>query len=1266
MRKAMRIGFCLVVCMFLTATIYLLSDNTATASEVIRPDEYFFVFNGQQKKAGTEYEMKNENVMLNITAGTWETIPEIQWVTSEPGVVALEATSKASFVNMVRKGPGYSTITAIVTMGTNTYSLSCLVKVNLEFDYQSTGTTTATTNEDRILVIREIDGVGKQIYLKYANYKEETKEVTGSAISVSSVTWESDNESVATIDEAGKVTAVGSGSTMITVTTNTMSAQDRYLSISMRVVVAPKFSLTFDDVDNNSSTSNTSFTPVNSVPSNFVIKSNAKYGTNLTWEVIDSSTKRRVTNDKMTYTISQNSGNVTFTGVKAGTYEIYAYANKNYNYNTNAPYAYMKIIVPIFFKNENIVMNVRDTYDIVDNSNIPNFDIFNIKYVETNGSSIAQVDPRTGIITAKSEGKVTIQLTYQVSSKLYDGDVPNDKTINVTVIDGISLSVTEATLYTSGTLMLREIVTDPNVPITWTSNNPSVATVDRGLVTALRPGEAVITATQNIKGVLKRAICVINVQQSVNTITLDPPVLNLAIGEYQTLHAYITPKQSGVKLNWKTSDEKVVRIMEANPLTLTVQGVAGGNAVISAINEENIVVGYSHVTVRQPVTRITLSDTNVYINIDAKSIQLRAIVYPENALDKDIIWTSSNQQVARVNENGLVTLVKPGEVTIIARSADNPEVMELCNITIEVPVATVAIDESEVTMYVGQSKRLTYSVLPINATKTSVTWTSTKPNVASVDAAGRITARQVGSTVIMLRSLDGGHTSYSTITVRQIAEGIRFTNTELELMTGQVHEMEYTLIPADATDSELVWEASDTRVVVVDDAGRVTAKGPGVAFIIARTEAGGMSYVKITVKEAVSGLLLNFSEKTIYVKEQFDLKASVSPSGASNLEVEWKSSNDKVATVSDKGEVIGLGAGMAIITATTKDGGITANCVVTVRERISSMTLDPPAYRVGVGKSFTISVMVENETATEQQFRWVSSNSSIASVNKNGKVTGNKLGFATITAYALDGSGADASSDVEVVRLVSKITLDRSSLTMLVGESKKLTAKIEPKNASYKNPIWKVTSVEDPEVEINDIVIIDEGGNITALKDGSVMVYAMAQDSGEKVAACHVTVFKRVPATSIILSDKNLVMTQGEQREIRPVLNPVGSTDGLTWSSDNNSVASVNKSTGRIKANATGTAYITAMTDSGKTATTEVTVIGLSRKTLRLEQYERATLWVEGATVRVRWDVDNPAIATVDNNGGIISRGVGTTNITATVNGRRLTCKVTVVKLGSK
>ena len=1265
MKKIMRIGLFLAICMLITTAIYLSSNNTALASEIIRPDEYFFIFSGQQKKAGTEIEMRSENVILSVSAGTWEPETQVEWLSSEPSVVELEPLSPSSNVKMVRKGPGFSTITAIVKQGTLSYTLSCSIMVNLEFDHQKTGTTIITTNEDRILEISEI-GDSKQVFLKYVDYipEDEAEATSGSAITIATaaVSWESDNESVATVDETGKIMAVGSGSATISVITDTLSAKGLPLIIDLKVVVAPKFSLTFDNVTHESGDDNKNFTPVNDVPSNFVLNSNATYAENLKWEVFDNSTEKKPTNDKMTYTISENSGSVTFSKVKAGTYEIYAYANESYNYNTSAPYAYMKIIVPINLDNENIVMNVGDRYNIVENSNIPSFGIFTVGY-EENGTAIAVVNP-AGIITARKEGKTTISLIYQPASKLYDVDphIPLKKTINVTVIDGISLSVTEASIYTSGTLLLRELVTNPTGDIVWSSNAPNIATVEDGLVTGLRPGVAIITVMQNINGVEKRATCEITVQPSVSSITIDPPTLNLAIGEYQTLHANVLPKLSGVKLNWKTSDEKVVKIVEANPLTVTVQGVAGGNAVISAINEDNIVVGYSHVTIRQPVTRIALSENNVFINIDAKSIQLRAIVYPENALNKEILWTSSNQQIARVNDNGLVTLVKPGEVTIIARSADRPEVMEICNITIEVPVSTVAFDEKEVSLYVGQTKRLTYSVLPINASKTAVTWTSTNSNIASVDAAGRVTAKQVGSTVIMLKTLDRGHTAYATVTVRQIADGVKFESPDLKLMTGQVHEMKYTLIPADATDSELFWEASDTRVVMVDDAGKVTAKGPGVAFVIVRTEAGGMSYVKVTVEEPVSGLLLNFSEKTIYIRDSFELKASISPSEASNLGVEWKSSNDKVATVSDTGEVLGVGVGMAIITATTKDGGITSNCVVTVRERITSMTLDPPTYRVGVDKSYTISVVVENEAATDQQFKWVSSNSDVASVNKKGKVTGHKMGTATITAYALDGSGAEASSEVEVVRLVTKITLDKSSLTMLVGETKKLNAKVTPSNASYKKPLWKATSVGNPDVEVNDIVIIDEDGNITALRDGSVMVYAVAQDSGQKFAICHVTVFKRVPATSVILSDKKVVMIQGEQREIRPVLNPIGSTDGKTWSSDNNGVVSVNKSSGRIKANATGTAYITVMTDSGKTATTEVTVIGLSRNKLTLGQYERAELRVDGATTRVYWDVDNPAIATVDNNGNVISRDVGTTNITATVNGRRLTCKVKVVK----
>lgn len=1253
----------LIICMLLVGVIYLFLANTAWASEVIRPDEYFFVFNGQERKAGTEYEMKSQNVLLNITAGTWEPETNVEWVSSEPGVVTLESTTHGSrFVNMVRKGPGYSTITAIVTQGDNTYSLSCLVKVNLEFDYQKTGMTIATTTEEKILVFDDI-GQSKQVYLKYANYvpEGESEAVTGSAISVSAVDWESSNEGVATVDDKGKVTAVGSGNTTITVTTNTMSTQDRYLSISMQIVVTPAFSLTYDNAFGNpvvahSGNKKNTFVPIDNVPSNFIIESNATFATNLTWEVKDVSTGKNVESNKLIFSVSENSGNVTFMNVKAGTYEIFAFANNKYKENTNAPYAYMKVIVPINLSDENIIMNVGDTYSIVDNSNIPDFSIFELIYKDLGGSNIARVDRNTGLISAMKKGKVTIQLNYLPASNLYDDDseYAGEKYISVTVIDGISLSATEAMLYTSGTLMLQASVTDPTVPVTWSSDSPNIAKVENGLVTGLRPGVAIITAQQNIQGVIKKAICEITVQQSVSNISLDPSVLNLAIGEYQTIHATIIPKLSGIKLNWKTSDDKVVKIMEENPLTLTVQGVAGGNAVISAINENNIVVGYTHVTVRQPVTSIKLSDTSVNINLDAKSIQLRAIAYPENALNKQIKWTSSDTNIARVSENGLVTLSRPGEVTIIATSVDNPNVMEICNITIEIPVETVALDEKETTLYVGQSKRLNYSVLPLNASKNAVTWSSTNPSVASVDTTGRVTARQVGQTVIMLRSLDGGHSAYLTLNVRQIAEGIKFADNELVLSTGQIHEIDYSLIPNNATDASVVWESSDTKIVVVNDQGEATAKGPGTAFIIARTEAGGMSYIKVTVKQQVEGLLLNFSDKTIYTGESFNLTVSISPSAASNLGVNWTSSNTSVANVSPEGEVVGVSPGTAIITCTTKDGGFKAICVVTVRHKVSSMELSPESYRLGVGKSVTLSVLSEGEVLTDIPFTWSSSNEDVATVNKNGKIIGYELGFAIITARAQDGSGESARSEIEVVRPVRKVTLDKSFLTMLVGETKELNVKIEPNNASYKGAIW--TSSD------NNIAMVDEDGEITALSAGTVTITATAQDNSGKKAICYVTVNNRVPATAVVLSDREIVMTKGEQRTVRPVLNPVNSTDGLTWSTDNSSVATVDEKTGRIRARATGTAYVTAMTDSGRLATLRVTVIGLNVTELTLEQYSEYTLIVEGATGRVIWDVANPRIAEV-RNGRISTRARGTTTITATVNGRKLTCRLTVTKI---
>jgi len=1270
MNNTKRLRNMIILSFFLAFIILNFSETQAKASSVVVPPTFYFNINGHNVADNAEFEltMPETQVYANVTSGSWDSSTTVQWLSSETGVVTIVPTSFGpNFVKFMRNGPGYSMITAIIKQGTNTYTISCVVKVALFFDAQKTGTIMSTSTQERILVLDAI-GSKKQIFLKYVDYTPTNAPdaVSGDAISATAVTWDSSNEGVATIDTLGNVTAVGSGNTTISVTSSTMSTKDKPMTITMKVVVTPGFNLSYTNPAGASvtcysdDTKSTLTAVATGVATSFVINSKATLGTNMKWVVYDTSTGKELpnTSSKLTYTVSTISGNVSFSKVKAGTYEIYAFADDSYNVNTNAPYAYMKIIVPIMLGDVNLVMTVGDTYNLVDNSNITGIGMFGEPEYVVGTQNMALFNTSNYVITAKRQGVVSIKLTYNTSLKLFDTTftVPT-VTINITVIDGIALSTSQATIYTKGTLLLNAIVTDPTVPIIWTSSDPTIVSVADGLVTGNKIGTSTITATQTINGVVKKAICKITVQQSVTTIVITPATATLAINAFTTLHAAITPNNlSDVILQWKSSNENVVKVVEASALTATIQGVAGGTAVISAINQDNVVVGYCHVTIQQPVTGIVLSETSVVVNLNSKTLQLRATVAPENAQNKALVWTTSDSSKATVDVNGKVTFLKPGTVSIIATSLDNSKITALCNLTIEVPVISIALDETVKTMYVGQAARLTYIILPANASNNIVTWYSTNTNVVTVDATGKATAKGVGSSVIMLRTSDGGFSSYCTITVKRVATAIKFDVSTLNLVAGQYYYIKTTLTPKDSTDNGLVWESSDSKIATVDGDGKVVAKSAGSAIIMARTEAGGVAYCKVTVTQPVASLILNFSDKTIFIGGKFNLDVSITPSTATILGVTWKSSNPKVVTVSAKGEVVGLVGGVAVITCTTIDGGFTDTCVVTVKEPVTLVTLDNESYNLGVGKVFKLTATVSNETATNKDVVWSSSNVKVAVVTQKGKVTGIAAGYTTITATALDGSDVDASCDVRVIKPVELITLSTNSMTLYVGVAKKLKTTVSPAKATIKTIVF---SSSDP-----SIAIIDDSGIVTAIKAGRVTITAEAMDNSGRKAICYVIVNDRVPSTGVTLQDKKITMVSGENKIVQLVLIPSTTTDSFTWSTDNPGVATVDKKSGKIIARATGTAYISVMTDSGKTSTVEVTVIGLNMTSITLEQYTTYpyALEVQGATTTVKWSIDKPQIAVI-NNGLISTRSVGTATITATVNGRKLTCKLKVTAI---
>lgn len=1215
---------------------------------------YQFDYNATDYQSGAEIEMRTLNAYLSVEPkDSTEGLPvtaTVKFYSSEETVIKCEDTGVQGMTKLVRKGPGYSTITAVVSNGTYNYAISCLMKVDL----QITGTnfTTIDYAGHRILKLDTI-GDSKRVVLKYVDETEFQNTL---------VDWTSSNEMVAKVDKYGNVTAVGAGRAEITVTTQTVSNQSKALVQSATVIVAPIGSFTekTDYVGYQDRIS----TEIRK--DNFMIYVNGQSAANLVWKVSQLVTVRgnaqerelSSNSDVMKYAINEYSGSVNFTGVKAGTYVIRAYTDREYIGNGAIPSFEAEVVVLFDLSDRSLLMNVGDTYNIIENSNIPAANQFT--YASSN-SNVAAIDPTTGIITAKNSSPtpVTITLTYRDNGIFetggggeYDSGVP-DMTIEVTVIDGILLNYTEVTINTKGSVLLEPTLTNRLEEVIWTSSDERIAKVENGLVTGIKEGTAIITAKQKINGIVKTATCTVYVQTSVEEVTLDPKEITLGIGKYETIQASVKPSSlKGVSLKWVSSNEEIVQITEAGKLSVTIQGIAGGNAVISAINQENIVVGFCNVTVLQPVEGMTLSETEVTAKIGSK-VQLRASVTPDNATNQQVTWKSSNEKVATVSANGLVTMKAAGTTSIICTSKDNPSVQAFCNVTVLKAVSGVSLDIDAKEMYVGENYRLTYLVTPSDASTPQVTWTSTNTSVVQVDGTGMLTAKGVGQAEIIIKTVDGSYMDLCTIVVKQKPTNVKLSLANLTMNAGEYFYLDAVLTPANSTKEGLVWECVDTNIATVSESGRVTAKNAGQTIVMVKTENGATSYCKLTVLEAVTGLKLEPDKATLDVGERLKLTPIFVPETASNTEVTWSSSDDAIASVDKNGEITAKQGGVVVIQCQSDDGGYNAVCVLTVVEEITELKITPEQYKLGLGKTFQLKVEIANSTASSKEIEWYSSDESVVEVDKNGRIRGMSLGYATITAMALDGSDAEATCEVRVVTEVTGMTMNYTSITLIQGNTFHLEAAIRPTDATYNTAAW--------ESDDSEIAMVDDDGIVTAISPGTAWVTAKARDSSGKYCKCYVTVIAPIPATGVTTMVSEVVMAPGEKKTVVAKATPTNTTDTMMWTSTDESVVRVDAVTGEMTAVAPGTASVIVMMDSGKKAVINVIVVGLNRTSVVMDYYSTGiTLYVEGATSTVRWYSTNPRIVEV-NNGRLTSRGTGTTTVEARVNGRTLTCTVRVV-----
>ena len=330
------------------------------------------------------------------------------------------------------------------------------------------------------------------------------------------------------------------------------------------------------------------------------------------------------------------------------------------------------------------------------------------------------------------------------------------------------------------------------------------------------------------------------------------------------------------------------------------------------------------------VQSISLNKTTLTL-VEGESDSLTATISPKNATNKTITWSSSNSNVATIN-NGLVKAIGVGLATITASTTNGKTAS--CEVIVSariINVESISLNKTTLSLLQGESDLLTATITPNNATDKTITWATSDPNVATVEN-GLVTAMGVGSATITATTTNGKTASCEVIVSAKIinVESISLNKTTLSLVEGESDSLTATITPNNATDKTITWSSSNSNVATVEN-GLVTAIGVGSATITATTTNGKTASCEVIVSARiinVESISLNKTTLSLLEGESDSLTATISPSNATNKTITWSSSNSNVATINN-GLVTAIGVGSATITATTTNGK-TASCEVSI------------------------------------------------------------------------------------------------------------------------------------------------------------------------------------------------------------------------------------------------------------------------------------------------------------------------------------------------
>ena len=557
------------------------------------------------------------------------------------------------------------------------------------------------------------------------------------------------------------------------------------------------------------------------------------------------------------------------------------------------------------------------------------------------------------------------------ANSMQDNDRDGWLTLGTVTVEADNVDVTDVVIgncpsdsITIGTTHLLTSTVIPynatNQNVIWSSSDTTVATVDiYGEITPMAKGSTTITLYNHDLTLSDQ--CIVNIKEPEITedklISVNAPQKVLP-GETVTVSVEYSASQeldirSFIQLNsppWSNYGGK----------TITVSRGVGTLLIEFQINESippadgayKIVTNLLPVGAGWPdrIDEITIAPISVVMPVDGVSIdnclagdlpkgdshQLSVIVSPTNASDQSVTWSSSDTSVATVSDNGLVTGIDDGTASIIVTTNDGA-FTDTCEITVEtINVTGVSLMNCPAAdLVIGTTHQLTAEVSPANAYDQSIVWSSSDDAIATIDDNGLITAVSEGSVTITVTTTDGAFTDICEITVVTIpVTDVTISECPAsDLEVGATHQLSYTVLPEDAINKIITWSSSDDAIASVDENGLITAVSDGLATITITTDDGGLTdvcEVNVIPVQVTGVILSDCPTENVNVGDTIQLTAIISPENAANQTVNWTSSDASIAEVDSEGRLTAISVGSALITVTTEDGSYSDACTVLV------------------------------------------------------------------------------------------------------------------------------------------------------------------------------------------------------------------------------------------------------------------------------------------------------------------------------------------------